>query len=172
MISSNSASSAAIGSVTGGSADLQAPQRPVLARNFAGIRFFCPQFVQARITGINTSPLALASGPYGCSTAAPRLGTIDPYLKPAPKIRCRENSKGISHRGKQKTRKRSYAATAAKTSQQQIENLKSPLPLLCCRMPALRIDHPERTRHRKTQPARNSRQARLDLVAIRKIDLR
>lgn len=36
----------------GGKGDLQAPQRPVLARYLAGIRFFCPQWLQARITGI------------------------------------------------------------------------------------------------------------------------
>jgi hypothetical protein len=31
---------------------LQAPQRPVLVRCLAGTRFFCPQLVQARMTGM------------------------------------------------------------------------------------------------------------------------
>jgi hypothetical protein len=35
----------------GGRGDLQLPQRPVLARNLAGTRFFCPQWLQARMTG-------------------------------------------------------------------------------------------------------------------------
>jgi hypothetical protein len=34
----------------GGKGDLQAPQRPVLARNLAGMRFCFPQWVQARMT--------------------------------------------------------------------------------------------------------------------------
>ncbi len=35
----------------GGKADLQEPQRPVLARNLAGTRFCFPQWLQARRTG-------------------------------------------------------------------------------------------------------------------------
>jgi hypothetical protein len=42
----------AIGSTTGGNDDLQIPQRPVLARYLAGMRYFCPQWLQARVTGI------------------------------------------------------------------------------------------------------------------------
>src|SRR5882762_646361 len=72
--------------------------------------------------------------------------------------------------GEHQRNRRTRSALA--TSQQQIENLKSPLPLLRSRMPALRINYLERTRHRKTQPAGYSRQSRLDLVAIRKIDPR
>src|SRR5580658_10395096 len=49
--SSNSCSSAGRGSAMGGSGDLQEPQRPVLARNFAGMRFCVPQWLQARMTG-------------------------------------------------------------------------------------------------------------------------
>jgi hypothetical protein len=52
MISSNNSMSTASGSATGGKGDLQFPQRPVLARYFAGIRFFCPQWLQARMTGM------------------------------------------------------------------------------------------------------------------------
>jgi hypothetical protein len=51
MISSNRISSTAQGSESGGSGDLQLPQRPVLAKYFAGIRLFWPQWLQARITG-------------------------------------------------------------------------------------------------------------------------
>jgi len=50
-ISSNNCSSAASGSAIGGSGDLQEPQRPVLARNFAGMRFCVPQWLQVRMTG-------------------------------------------------------------------------------------------------------------------------
>src|SRR5258708_13743250 len=62
--------------------------------------------------------------------------------------------------------------TALATSQQQIENLKSPCTWLRSRMPALGSNSLERPGHRKTQPAGYSRQSRLDLVAIRKIDPR
>jgi hypothetical protein len=51
MISSNKISSTAKGSDSGGSGDLQFPQRPVLAKYFAGIRLFWPQWLQARTTG-------------------------------------------------------------------------------------------------------------------------
>jgi hypothetical protein len=44
-------SSTAKGSESGGSGNLQLRQRPVLARYFAGMRFFWPQWLQARITG-------------------------------------------------------------------------------------------------------------------------
>jgi hypothetical protein len=50
-ISSNKISSTAKGSESGGNGDLQRPQRPVLAKYFAGIRLFWPQWLQARITG-------------------------------------------------------------------------------------------------------------------------
>lgn len=43
MISSNNTSSTARGSAIGGSGDLQCPQRPSLAKNVAGMRFFGPQ---------------------------------------------------------------------------------------------------------------------------------
>ena len=43
MISSNERASAAIGSLTGGSVALQAPQRPVSAKCCAGILFFAWQ---------------------------------------------------------------------------------------------------------------------------------
>jgi hypothetical protein len=52
MISSNNAMSTGSGSAIGGKGDLQLPQRPVLARYLTGTRFFCPQWLQARITGI------------------------------------------------------------------------------------------------------------------------
>jgi hypothetical protein len=52
MISSNRISSTAKGSESGGNGDLQLPQRPVLAKYFAGIRLFWPQWLQARITGM------------------------------------------------------------------------------------------------------------------------
>lgn len=51
MTSSNSASSAPMGSASGGNGALHAPQRPVLARYFAGTRFFCPHCKQTRIAG-------------------------------------------------------------------------------------------------------------------------
>ena len=53
MISSNKISSTAKGSEIGGNGDLQLPQRPVLAKYLAGIRFFWPQWLQSRITGKN-----------------------------------------------------------------------------------------------------------------------
>src|SRR5271168_1351442 len=49
--SSNNCSSAARGSAMGGSGDLQEPQRPVLARNLAGIRFCVLQWLHVRMTG-------------------------------------------------------------------------------------------------------------------------
>src|SRR5438309_6906921 len=52
MISSNKISSTAKGSASGGNGDLQFPQRPVLAKYFAGTRLFWPQWLQARITGM------------------------------------------------------------------------------------------------------------------------
>ena len=51
ITSSNKDSSTAKGSEIGGNGDLHFPQRPVLARYFAGIRFCWPQWLQARITG-------------------------------------------------------------------------------------------------------------------------
>ncbi len=53
-----------------------------------------------------------------------------------------------------------------------MKELKRAPPLFRSRMLALRIDDRERARHRKTQPARNRRQTRLDFVAIRQIDPR
>src|SRR5208283_1806582 len=53
VISSNSSESTSRGSFTGGNGDLHAPQRPVSARCFAGIRFFCPQLWQVRTKGIS-----------------------------------------------------------------------------------------------------------------------
>src|ERR1700722_4231778 len=50
-ISSNNCSSAARGSAAGGSGDLQEPQRPVLARNLAGMRFCVLHWPQVRMTG-------------------------------------------------------------------------------------------------------------------------
>src|SRR6266705_6616606 len=52
MISSNKIPSTGRGSESGGNGDLQLPQRPVLAKYFAGIRLFWPQWLQARITGM------------------------------------------------------------------------------------------------------------------------
>jgi hypothetical protein len=43
MISSKSTMSTGSGSAIAGKRDLQFPQRPLLARYFAGTRFFCPQ---------------------------------------------------------------------------------------------------------------------------------
>jgi hypothetical protein len=51
ITSSNKISSTAKGSESGGNSDLQFPQRPVLDKYFAGIRFFWPQWLHARITG-------------------------------------------------------------------------------------------------------------------------
>ena len=51
IISSNKVSSTARGSESGGNGDLHFPQRPVLAKYFAGIRLFWPQWLQARTTG-------------------------------------------------------------------------------------------------------------------------
>src|SRR5258707_12152054 len=56
--------------------------------------------------------------------------------------------------------------------QQQMKELKRAPPLFRSRMLALRIDDREPARHRKTQPACNRRQTRLDFVAIRQIDPR
>src|SRR5271166_1960999 len=55
IISSNSAESTSSGSSTGGKEDLHAPHCPVSARCSAGMRFLCPQALQARITGMHTS---------------------------------------------------------------------------------------------------------------------
>src|SRR5579872_3324793 len=52
MISSKSGVSTSNGSSIGGSGDLQLPQRPVSARCSTGTRFFWPQFLQTRTTGI------------------------------------------------------------------------------------------------------------------------
>jgi hypothetical protein len=52
VTSSNNRSSTGKGSDNGGKGDLQAPQRPVLARNLAGMRFCFPQWLQVRITGM------------------------------------------------------------------------------------------------------------------------
>src|SRR6202007_1869246 len=45
----------------GGNGALQAPQRPVLARCFAGTRFFCPQLAQMRMTGKSGLPYEIVS---------------------------------------------------------------------------------------------------------------
>jgi hypothetical protein len=56
MISSNKIPSTGRGSESGGNGDLQLPQRPVLAKYFAGIRLFWPQWLQARIMGMKRLP--------------------------------------------------------------------------------------------------------------------
>src|SRR5271154_7312995 len=50
-ISSNNCSSAARGSAMGGNGDLQEPQRPALARNFAGMRFCVLHWLHVRMIG-------------------------------------------------------------------------------------------------------------------------
>src|ERR1700676_94272 len=59
MTSSNKISSTAKGSESDGNGDLHFPQRPVLARYFAGIRLFWPQWLQARTTGKKASVIPI-----------------------------------------------------------------------------------------------------------------
>ena len=59
MTSSNVTSSTGTGSASGGSGDLHAPQRPVLARCLPGTRFFRAQRLQTRITGIKPPPILI-----------------------------------------------------------------------------------------------------------------
>src|SRR6266481_6038604 len=73
VISSNCSGSTSNGSFIGDSGDLHAPQRPVSARCLAGTRFFCPQVVQARMTGIEP-PSYLMALKIGCKRFVKGIG--------------------------------------------------------------------------------------------------
>jgi hypothetical protein len=77
MISSNKTSSTAKGSASGGNGDLHFPQRPVLARYFAGTRLCWPQWLHARTTGKDHPRYTNRCCSFGCRSSFRRFTVVN-----------------------------------------------------------------------------------------------